>query len=77
METSGGGQNEHRVGAHSVDRYEAIFDRRDVHHNFQTEDEGQDRIEAVHGEALQQLATVKAKWDPENVFRMNRNIIPI
>ena len=45
--------------------------------NFQTADEGQDRMKAALGEALQQLAAVKAKWDPENVFRTNRNIKPI
>jgi len=44
--------------------------------NFLTEDEGQDRIEAALGGALQRLAKVKAKWDPENVFRTNRNIKP-
>ena len=44
--------------------------------NFLTEDEGPERIEAALGGALQRLADVKAKWDPENVFRTNRNIRP-
>ena len=44
--------------------------------NFLTEDEGPDRIKAALGTALQRLAEVKAKWDPENVFRINRNIKP-
>jgi hypothetical protein len=44
--------------------------------NFLTEDEGPERIEAALGKGLQQLAEVKAKWDPQNVFRTNRNIIP-
>ncbi len=44
--------------------------------NFQTEDEGRDRINASLGRGLQQLAKVKTKWDPQNVFRMNRNIMP-
>jgi hypothetical protein len=44
--------------------------------NFLTEDEGAERIEAVIGKGLQRLAEVKAKWDPENVFRTNRNIKP-
>ncbi|KPL14814.1 MAG: hypothetical protein AMS26_09325, partial [Bacteroides sp. SM23_62] len=45
--------------------------------NFLTEDEGPERIEAALGEGIQRLAEVKAKWDPENVFRTNRNIKPI
>lgn len=45
--------------------------------NFLTEDEGPERIEAALGNGLQRLAEVKAKWDPENVFRTNRNIKPV
>lgn len=44
--------------------------------NFQTADEGHDRMEAALGNALQRLGEIKAKWDPENVFRTNRNIKP-
>jgi FAD/FMN-containing dehydrogenase len=44
--------------------------------NFMTEDEGRDRIEAALGRGLDRLAQVKAKWDPQNVFRTNRNIPP-
>ncbi len=44
--------------------------------NFLTQDEGPERIEAALGKALKRLARVKAAWDPENVFRMNRNIKP-
>jgi len=44
--------------------------------NFQTEDEGPERIEAALSKGLQRLAEVKARWDPENVFRTNRNIKP-
>ena len=44
--------------------------------NFQTADEGQDRMEAALGNALQRLGEIKAKWDPANVFRTNRNIKP-
>jgi FAD/FMN-containing dehydrogenase len=45
--------------------------------NFLTEDEGPERIEAALGKGLQRLAEVKAKWDPQNVFRTNRNIKPV
>lgn len=44
--------------------------------NFLTEDEGRDRIEAALGKGLDRLTEVKAKWDPQNVFRTNRNIKP-
>jgi FAD/FMN-containing dehydrogenase len=44
--------------------------------NFLTEDEGPERIEAALGKGLRRLAEVKAKWDPGNMFRINRNIKP-
>lgn len=44
--------------------------------NFLTEDEGAERVEAALGPSLQRLAEVKRRWDPENVFRTNRNIEP-
>ena len=44
--------------------------------NFLTEDEGPERIEAAFGKGVHRLAEVKAKWDPKNMFRMNRNIKP-
>ena len=44
--------------------------------NFQTEDEGADRIRSAYGENYRRLAEVKARWDPGNLFRQNRNIPP-
>lgn len=44
--------------------------------NFQTEDEGQERIHAAYGKNYDRLAAVKANWDRENLFRMNKNIAP-
>ena len=44
--------------------------------NFLTEDEGSDRMEAALGSGMEKLAQIKATWDPENVFRTNRNIKP-
>ena len=35
-----------------------------------------ERIEAALGKNLRRLAEVKARWDPDNVFRTNRNITP-
>jgi len=44
--------------------------------NFLTEDEGPERVAAALGTAAARLAKVKQQWDPENVFRTNRNIKP-
>jgi FAD/FMN-containing dehydrogenase len=44
--------------------------------NFQTEDEGDDRLRAAYGGNYDRLAGVKARWDPDNRFRMNKNIAP-
>ncbi|MGA7949176.1 MAG: FAD-binding oxidoreductase [Thiobacillaceae bacterium] len=44
--------------------------------NFLTEDEGPQRTQAALGSGIERLATVKAKWDPQNLFRTNRNIPP-
>jgi FAD binding domain/Berberine and berberine like len=45
--------------------------------NFLTEDDGAERVEAALGRpALQRLAQIKSRWDPENLFRTNRNIVP-
>lgn len=44
--------------------------------NFLTEEEGQDRIRAAYRTNYARLAEIKATWDPENVFRTNKNITP-
>lgn len=44
--------------------------------NFLTEEEGDERIRAAYGNNYKRLAEVKAKWDPDNLFRANKNIAP-
>jgi hypothetical protein len=44
--------------------------------NFMMDGEGEERIRASYGENYDQLARVKAKYDPENFFRVNQNIRP-
>jgi len=43
--------------------------------NFMME-EGEDRIKATYGSNYEKLAAIKAKYDPENLFRVNQNIKP-
>ena len=42
--------------------------------NFQTADEGNERIRATYGDNFERLVEVKKSYDPENLFRVNRNI---
>ena len=44
--------------------------------NFLTEEEGTDRIADAYGGNGERLVEIKTKWDPENLFRMNKNIPP-
>jgi FAD/FMN-containing dehydrogenase len=43
--------------------------------NFLME-EGEDRIRATYGGNYERLATIKTKYDPTNLFRLNQNIRP-
>jgi FAD/FMN-containing dehydrogenase len=44
--------------------------------NFLTEEETGERVAAAYGKNLARLVEIKSKWDPENLFRMNKNIAP-
>ena len=44
--------------------------------NFQTADETEDRVRATYGGNFERLVRVKDKYDPDNLFRRNRNIRP-
>jgi FAD/FMN-containing dehydrogenase len=44
--------------------------------NFQTADEDDGRVRATYGQNFDRLADIKTKYDPDNLFRTNRNIQP-
>jgi FAD/FMN-containing dehydrogenase len=44
--------------------------------NFMMDDEAAGRIQASYGDNYARLAVVKAKYDPNNLFRVNQNIEP-
>jgi hypothetical protein len=43
--------------------------------NFLTEEEGDERTRAAYRMNYARLAQVKARWDPSNLFRTNKNIV--
>lgn len=53
-----------------------VFSTGGTYINFLTEDEGVEREAAALGSAMKRLKEIKKKWDPENMFRTNRNIKP-
>jgi FAD/FMN-containing dehydrogenase len=44
--------------------------------NFLNPDDGDERVRAAYGGNYERLEQIKAAWDPENVFRINKNIVP-
>jgi FAD/FMN-containing dehydrogenase len=60
------------------DSWEALrpFSTGGVYVNFQTADEGEDRVRAAYGANFDRLTAIKKKFDPDNLFRTNRNIPP-
>ena len=44
--------------------------------NFMMDDEIDGRVQASYGANYAKLATVKKRYDPQNLFRVNQNIRP-
>lgn len=44
--------------------------------NFQTADEDDDRVRAMYGANYDRLVEIKRAYDPDNLFRSNRNVDP-
>jgi FAD/FMN-containing dehydrogenase len=51
--------------------------RAGVYVNFLDSDDGAGRVREAYGDdTYRRLAEVKAKYDPDNVFHNNKNILP-
>jgi FAD/FMN-containing dehydrogenase len=44
--------------------------------NFQLADDNDGRTAAAYGKNLERLQRIRAAYDPDNLFRVNRNIPP-
>jgi FAD/FMN-containing dehydrogenase len=52
------------------------FDLAGAYPNFMMDDEGEARVKAAFGQNYERLASLKKKYDPANLFRVNLNIQP-
>ena len=48
-----------------------------VYVNLLSQDEGEERVRAAYGTNYDRLVTLKSKYDPTNLFRVNQNIKPV
>jgi FAD/FMN-containing dehydrogenase len=69
-------ENERNV-AWTRDLHQAVrpYEPGGVYVNDLDADDGQDRTREAYGANYARLTEVKRRWDPENVFRMNHNIV--
>jgi hypothetical protein len=69
--------NKDRITAWAKDYFDALhpFGAGGAYVNFMME-EGDDRIRATYRDNYDRLAAIKAKYDPQNFFRVNQNISP-
>ncbi|SAL85790.1 putative oxidoreductase [Caballeronia arvi] len=58
--------------------WEAVhpFNLEGAYVNFMDADEAGNRVELSYGDNYQRLASIKAQYDPNNLFRVNQNIQP-
>jgi FAD/FMN-containing dehydrogenase len=70
--------NKDRITAWARNYWEALhpFGAGGAYVNFMMEGEGEERIRATYRHNYERLAQVKAKYDPDNFFRVNQNIRP-
>jgi FAD/FMN-containing dehydrogenase len=70
--------NREQITAWARSYWEALhpFGAGGAYVNFMMEGEGEERIRATYRQNYARLAEVKAKYDPQNFFRVNQNIRP-
>ena len=73
----GDAANNDKISQWAKDYWEALhpYSAGGAYVSFMME-EGEDRIKATYGKNYEKLATIKAKYDANNLFRVNQNIKP-
>jgi FAD/FMN-containing dehydrogenase len=66
---------EHVAWARAISAHFKRFAAGGVYLNF-IGNEGQDRVRAAYGDTYERLAGIKARYDPDNFFRLNHNVLP-
>jgi len=69
--------NKEKISTWAKQYWEAVhpFSEGGAYVNFMME-EGEDRVKASYGKNYEKLVSVKSKYDPGNLFRVNQNIKP-
>jgi FAD/FMN-containing dehydrogenase len=69
--------NKEKISSWSKQYWEAVhpYTTKAAYLNF-IGDEGEDRVKAFYGDNYARLVTIKSKYDPNNLFRVNQNIKP-
>ena len=69
--------NKEKITAWATQYWEALhpYSAGGAYVNFMM-DEGENRVKASYGDNYERLATIKKKYDPDNLFRVNHNIKP-
>jgi FAD/FMN-containing dehydrogenase len=65
----------HRLGTGCLGSHPTVLDWRD-YVNFQLAEDDTARTADAYGKDFERLQRVKAEYDPDNLFRVNRNIPP-
>jgi FAD/FMN-containing dehydrogenase len=70
--------NKDRITSWAKEYWEALhpYGAGGAYVNFMMEGEGEDRIRATYQGNFDKLVQIKAKYDPDNFFRVNQNIRP-
>ena len=75
LDRSGRDRGQHHLDAGALRRGAPVHGG-GVYVNDLDRDEGQERVREAYGANYARLAEVKQRWDPDNVFHTNHNIVP-